>query len=572
MKGIGVSPGISIGRAYVITSPSMVRTGIVLDGEAAIQAEIRKFDQAVQASIREVKSFIAESGGETVIPEEGLAILEAQIELLGDPQLATDVTTKIVHDKKDAHDAVIEAIQEAVQLFKNIDDAYFQARAADIQDIGQRILQHLSGVIKAGPRTFQADTILIAADLSPSDAILMDSTRIIGFATEAGGKTSHTAIIALSRNIPAVVGCGEELKNIVHNDLVLLDGDTGLVLINPGAEELEEYQQKKMAYAERYKLLQSLKNKPATTVDGVKLQLFANIAREEDLIPAFEHGAEGVGLLRTELLFLERKSFPTEDEQTEFYSRIAAQAKGRVVTIRTLDIGGDKQLPYFPLPAEQNPSLGYRAIRIGLDQKDILLTQLKAILRASKSGPLRILLPMIASVQEIRAAKEILAMAKKELVAQGVEFDAGTPLGIMIEVPSAAVTADLLAKEVDFFSIGTNDLCQYTVAADRMNEKVSGFYDPYNPGVLRLIRYTIEQARRHQIGVCLCGELAADPMATLLLMGMGLEEFSMQAHSIPSIKNIIVHHSGSTAFTVFKKVMEMDNSVSIIRYLKEVIS
>ncbi|TDW97458.1 phosphoenolpyruvate--protein phosphotransferase [Dinghuibacter silviterrae] len=564
MKGIGVSPGISIGRAYVVASHTMARTGIVLTSDQAVQEEVVLFHQAVEASIHEVKAIIANVN--SAIPEEGLAILEMQVELLDDPQLATDVTTKIGRDRKSAHDAVVEAIQEAVQLLKNTDDDYFRARAADVQDIGQRILQHIDGPGNAGPRTFDAGTILIAEDLSPSDTILIDTSRIRGFATNAGGKTSHTAIIALSRGIPAVVGCGDDLAGIANNDLILLDGETGLILVNPSQDQVDEYQQKNAAFTEKQRLLQSLKNIPATTTDGITIRLMANIGREEDMAPALEHGAEGVGLLRTELLFLGKDAFPTEDEQFEYYKWIALLSKNKPVTIRTLDIGGDKQLPYFPLPEEQNPVLGYRAIRIGLDQKDILRTQLRAILRASAFGRLRILLPMISGVQEVRAVKEILAAEKKEVTG----FDPHIPLGIMIEIPSAAIMADLLAKEVDFFSIGTNDLCQYTLAVDRMNERVKGLYDPYNPAVLRLISYTIGQAHAHNIGVCLCGELASDPLATLLLAGMGLEEFSMNAGSIPLIKNIILHSSRSEAVAVFKKVMTMDNSRDIVHYLEEV--
>jgi phosphotransferase system enzyme I (PtsI) len=414
------------------------------------------------------------------------------------------------------------------------------------------------------------DTIVIATDLSPSDTISMDSSRVIGFATEIGGSTSHAAIIARSRGLPAVAGCGDALKSIKDNDTILLDGQAGLVLINPDQRIIEEYRLKRAAHIEKTRLLQSLKDIPSTTVDGMEITLLANIATAADMDHALDYGSKGVGLLRTELLFMGRESFPTEEEQYVFYKTIALRSGNKPVTIRTIDIGGDKPLPYFGLPKEQNPFLGYRAIRICLDRKDIFLTQLRAILRASLFGKFKIMFPMIGNILEIRSAKEILVEAKNELIKEGVGFDENIPVGIMIEIPAAAITADLLAKEVDFFSIGTNDLCQYTLAVDRMNEKIKDLYDPFNPGVLRLIHYTIEQAHKNKIGVGMCGELASDPLATLLLVGMGLDEFSMNAAFVPVIKNIIIHNSRTAAEEVFKAVSAMDNSQNIKNYLKEI--
>jgi phosphotransferase system enzyme I (PtsI) len=566
LKGIGVSPGISMGRAFVIERAEAVPTGILLKNEKAVQEETEKFQEAVRSSIGEIERIIAHAG--PAMPDESLAILETQIEFLDDPQLAADVLAKINQDKKNAHDAVMETISQTVELFKNMDDEYLRARAADVADIGRRIMNHLSGA-DTEQASFEAGTILIAEDISPSDTILMDTTAVIGFVTQSGGKTSHAAIIARSRALPAVVGCGEGLMQIQNNDLVLLDGATGLIFVNPGPELIEEYKERSDAFVKRTGSLQALKNIQSTTSDGVSIRLLGNIGQVEELAMAFEQGAEGIGLLRTEMLFLKRNSFPSEEDQFEFYKSIAVQSRKLPVTIRTLDIGGDKQLPYFPLPQEQNPFLGYRAIRISLDRKDIFLVQLRAILRASLFGDLGIMFPMISNIQEVRAAKEILSAAKNELRENGIGFKENIRLGIMIEIPSAAITADLLAKEVDFFSIGTNDLCQYTLAADRMNEKIKELYDPYNPGVLRLIAYTIEQAHKNKIGVCLCGELAADPLATLLLTGMGLEEFSMSAGSIPQIKSRIIGTSKTAAQAICKKVMEMDNSKDIIDYLME---
>jgi len=568
MNGIGASPGIAIGRAYVLKKQEPILTAVILLNDADILIEIEKFNNAVALSISEVEAMI--SNYDTSQGAEGLDILEVHIELLSDPQIKDDVTEKISKDRKNVNDAMIEVIRDAVQLFKNMDDEYLSARAADVRDIGDRLLKNLNTTHKITARQYGPDTIIIAEDLTPSDTISMDITHVIGFATQAGGKTSHAAIIAKSRGIPAVVGCGPQLKNIQVDDILILDGQTGQIMVNPGRDIIEQYIMQRDAYLAQAALLRSIKDKPAITTDGTTIKLFANIGDAADMEHALGFGAEGSGLLRTELLFMGRDTLPTEEEQFEFYKAVALKAKGKPVIVRTLDIGGDKQLPYFNFPAEQNPFLGYRAIRICLDRKDIFITQLKAIWRASAFGKLKIMFPMISNIQEIRAAKAILHEAMDELTKADVPFDKTIEIGIMIEIPSAAITADLLAKEVDFFSIGTNDLCQYTLAVDRMNEKIKDLYDPYNPGVLRLIAYVIEQGHKHHIAVGMCGELASDPKATLLLLGMGLTEVSMSAASIPQIKNIIINNNLATAKRVHQRVMEMDNSQAITAYLQEI--
>ncbi len=556
-------------------------TGILLQDEAAVLADISAYDAAVKAAVQEVEILI--DRGRSSLPQESLDILETQIELLGDPQIRSNVVRKITDDKKNVNDAFIEVVRDTVQLFKNMQDDYLSARASDIEDIGDRILKHLpaSGVSgdsgqsgqeggQVNGQSFGPDTILIAEDITPSDTITMDTTHIIGFATRAGGKTSHAAIIAKSRGIPAVVGCGDDLSLVADQDMIILDGLNGLVFVNPDPETIAGYQLKKAAYSQQSGLLGTLAAIPACTTDGVVIKLLANIGEAGDLVQVFDKGGEGVGLLRTELLFMKRNSFPTEEEQFEFYKKIALGAGTKPVTVRTLDIGGDKQLSYFRLPAEQNPFLGYRAIRISLDREELFITQLKAILRASAFGNFKIMFPMIGNIRELRLAKAALAKAKSELSAEHRAFDSTIATGIMIEIPAAALTADLLAGEADFFSIGTNDLCQYTLAVDRMNERVKDLYDPFDPGLLRLIRFTIEQGLKNNIPVSLCGELASDPLATLLLLGMGLTEFSMSAPSIPFIKNIINNNSLSKAKEVVKKVMGMDNSQDIVTYLQEV--
>jgi len=566
MKGIGVSPGISIGKAFVLKKAEAINSGVLLTNEAEISQEITRFDRAVSQAVDDIETI--KSATQPSLRDDDLAILDAQIELLTDPQLKADIIEKIVSDRKNSADALIEVIKSFVQLFEGMDDEYMRARSADIKDIGDRILSHLGATVNSSPQNFEPNTIIIAEDISPSETITMDISHVIGFATQAGSKTSHTAIIAKSKSIPAVVGCGDQLGTVMNDEIIILDGVSGLVYINPEQGIIDEYMVKKEAYHQLADKLKALKNQAAVTTDGKKITLSANIAEADDMMEVFEYGGEGVGLFRTELLFMNRDSFPTEDEQFEFYKKVALRSKGAPVIVRTIDIGGDKHLPYFDLPAELNPFLGYRAIRICLDRKELFITQLKAILRASVFGGLKIMFPMISNVQEIRAAKEILAEAKAELLNEGIAFNTDIKAGIMIEIPSAAVMADILAKEVDFFSIGTNDLCQYTLAVDRMNEKVSHLYDPFNPGVLRLISNVIEQGHKNHIHVGMCGEMASDPLATLLLLGMGLDDLSMSATAIPAIKNIIINHSITETKEIYKNVMHMDNSEDIIAYLE----
>ena len=566
ISGIGVSPGIAIGKAHVIKKQAVVLTSILLLNDEEITIAIEKFDNAVAVSVTEVETMMSSHNASQ--GSEGLEILEAHIELLSDPQIREDVMEKIKTERKNVNDAVIEVIQAAVEIFKSMDNDYMSARAADIEDIGNRLVKNLASDIEAS-HEYEAGTIIIAEDLAPSDTISMDITKIAGFATQIGGKTSHAAIIAKSRGIPAVVGCGVDLKSVQDGDSLILDGQSGCIIINPGKELIENFETKRESWLKELNLLKSLKDTSANTADGTEIHLLANIADSAEMENALEFGAQGSGLFRTELLFLGRNDFPSEEEQFEFYKAVALKAKGKPVTVRTLDIGGDKQLPYFNFPEEQNPFLGYRAIRLCLDRKDIFITQLKAILRASAFGKLKIMFPMIATMNEIQAAKAVLKEAMQMLKDQGVSFDNDIKIGIMIEIPSAAVIADLLAKEVDFFSIGTNDLTQYTLAVDRMNEKIKDLYDPFDPGVLRLITNVIEQGHKNQIEVGMCGELAGDPRATLLLLGMGLKEFSMSALSIPVIKNKIIKTNLADAQKTHQEVMQMDNSKDITNYLQE---
>jgi len=565
MKGIGASPGYAIGRAFVIKKEEALVTGKLLQNQEEVKREIEKFEKAVSSAIKEMETMKSA----ITIEDSGLSVFDIQIELMQDEQIRIDTIEKISSDRKNANDALIEVIEGAVETFKNINDEYFAARVTDVQDAGDRILKYINRRPAITDRILEDNTILVADDIAPVDIMKLDLSKIKGLAMRAGGKTSHAAIIARAKGIPAVVGCGTELVLVESNDLIIVDGNAGLVMLNPGKEIIQAYKGKQEAFEKNEGFLRGLREVPATTRDGVKISLQANISGPVELEESFFFGSEGSGLFRTELLFLNRDNLPGEEEQFEFYKQTALKAKGRPVIVRTFDIGGDKPLPFLNLPAEDNPFLGYRAIRISLDRTDIFADQLRAILRASAFGPLKIMFPMISKVEEIRQAIIILEEVKAGLRSSGTTFNPAIELGIMIEIPSAAVTADILAKEVDFFSIGTNDLCQYTLAVDRMNERIKHLYDPFNPGVLRLIDNTIQQALKNKIHVGMCGELAGEPMATLLLMGMGLNEFSMGASSIPAIKNIIINNSFEKAREIYLKVMEMEDSLTIGNFLKE---
>jgi phosphoenolpyruvate-protein phosphotransferase (PTS system enzyme I) len=566
MYGIGASPGIAIGQACIVTRQEAAATGILLVSEIEKKVEIEKFNQAVNQAVSEVR--LIQERQEPVLTREELDMLDALIEFITDPQLSADVISKITEACKTACDAVIETTDAAVEMFNNLDDAYLQARAADVREAGDRIISKLRSPDACTAHDYPENTVLIAEDLAPTDTLLMDITRITGFVTRRGGKTSHAAILARSKGIPAVVGAGDIIDKINDGDTIILDGTGGLILINPDDPTRALYTQKRQQFIGERAWLKSLREVPAVTRDGQEVHLRVNISSAGDLEQMEEYGGEGVGLFRTEMLFMGRDTLPSEEEQIDFYKPAVIRCKNLPLTIRTLDIGGDKQLSCFAIPPEKNPFLGYRGIRLCLDRKDIFLVQLKAILRASVFGKINIMFPMISCVQEIRQALSVLAQAKAELQESSITFDNNIAVGIMIEIPAAAAMADILAREVDFFSIGTNDLCQYSMAVDRMNEKVQMLYDPFNPGLLRLIKNCIDQAHKHQIRVGMCGEMASDPLATLLLLGMGLDEFSMNATSIPAVKNGVINNTVARAREICENVMQMEDSETIKSYLE----
>lgn len=570
MKGIGVSPGIAIGKAFVLKKSEHKLSRMLLNPEEAISLEVEKFDEALKISVFEVEAII--SNKEFKLQTEDIEILKVQIKFLRDPQMRADVLERIKQEHHNAHDALHLVVQQFVNSLSSKDDKYMNAQSADIQDIGNRILRRLNNSFHEKAGFLPKDTIIIAEDISPFESINMDLQHVIGFATRIGSKTSHTAVLAKAKRIPAVVGCGEKLELIRNNDIIIIDGRNGHVLINPGKESLDEYIRLRADHLRMTEALKSLMDVDAVTSDGEAIQLMGNISHADDLDDVFENGGQGVGLFRTEMLFMSRNTLPTENEQFNFYREVADKSNNIPVIIRTIDIGGDKQCSYLDLPEERNPALGFRAIRICLDNPDLFITQLKAILRASIYGNFKIMFPMISNLKELRDAKDILELAKDQLEKDKIPFDEGIEIGIMIEVPSAAMIADQLAKEVDFFSIGTNDLCQYFMAVDRSNEKIQGLYQTYHPGFLRLILYVIEQAKKYDIPVGMCGEMASDSRAIKLLMGMGMREFSMAPDSIAIIKEIILNTSITRSIEVFERVMKMESTEDILKYLDEELS
>ncbi|AAM25475.1 Phosphoenolpyruvate-protein kinase (PTS system EI component in bacteria) [Caldanaerobacter subterraneus subsp. tengcongensis MB4] len=568
LKGVAASPGIAIGKAFLYTKEK-VTINVEKIEESKVEEEIAKFRKALEVTQEEIEKIKEKALKE--FGKEKAEIFEAHLMLASDPELIEGVENMIKTELVTADNAVNKVIEQNASVMESLNDEYLKERAVDLRDVGNRIIENLLGVKSVNLSDLEEEVVVIARDLTPSDTATMKKEMVLGFATDVGGRTSHTAIMARSLEIPAVVGLGNVTSQVKAGDLVIVDGLEGIVIVNPDEKTVEDYKSKKESYEKKVEGLKQLKDLPAETPDGKKVMLAANIGTPKDVASALANGAEGVGLFRTEFLYMDRNSLPSEEEQFEAYKEVVEKMGGRPVTIRTLDIGGDKELPYLDMPKEMNPFLGYRAIRLCLDRPDIFKTQLRAILRASAYGNVQIMYPMISSVEEVRKANSILEEVKAELDREGVKYDKEIKVGIMVEIPSAAVTADILAKEVDFFSIGTNDLTQYTLAVDRMNEHVKEYYQPFHPAILRLVKMVIDAAHKEGKFAAMCGEMAGDPLAAVILLGLGLDEFSMSATSIPEIKNIIRNVEYEKAKEIAEKALNMSEAREIEKMMKDVI-
>ncbi|MGK8840867.1 phosphoenolpyruvate--protein phosphotransferase [Staphylococcus aureus] len=528
IKGIAASDGVAIAKAYLLVEPDLTfdKNEKVTD----VEGEVAKFNNAIEASKVELTKI--RNNAEVQLGADKAAIFDAHLLVLDDPELIQPIQDKIKNENANAASALTDVTTQFVTIFESMDNEYMKERAADIRDVSKRVLSHILGVELPNPSMIDESVVIVGNDLTPSDTAQLNKEFVQGFATNIGGRTSHSAIMSRSLEIPAIVGTKSITQEVKQGDMIIVDGLNGDVIVNPTEDELIAYQDKRERYFADKKELQKLRDADTVTVDGVHAELAANIGTPNDLPGVIENGAQGIGLYRTEFLYMGRDQTPTEEEQFEAYKEVLEAMDGKRVVVRTLDIGGDKELSYLNLPEEMNPFLGYRAIRLCLAQQDIFRPQLRALLRASVYGKLNIMFPMVATINEFREAKAILLEEKENLKNEGHDISDDIELGIMVEIPATAALADVFAKEVDFFSIGTNDLIQYTLAADRMSERVSYLYQPYNPSILRLVKQVIEASHKEGKWTGMCGEMAGDETAIPLLLGLGLDEFSMSATSI----------------------------------------
>ncbi|ANJ13686.1 phosphoenolpyruvate--protein phosphotransferase [Lactiplantibacillus plantarum subsp. plantarum] len=535
LKGIAASDGVAIAKAYMLVDPDLSFEKTTVSDTDAEVARLHDAFDASKAELKVIKDKAVENLG-----EEEAEVFEAHITILSDPEMLGQIEGKIKDDKVNAEEALKEVTDTFISMFEAMtDNAYMQERAGDIRDVTKRVLSHLLGVTLPSPALIDSEVIVVAHDLTPSDTAQLDRKYVKGFITDIGGRTSHSAIMSRTLEIPAVVGSESATTDIKEGDTVVLDGINGDALVAPTDAEVADYQQKAKDFVAQKAEWAKLKNEATVSKDGKHFELASNIGTPDDMDGVLDAGSEAIGLFRSEFLYMNSSELPDEDTQFEAYKKVVEGMNGKPVIVRTMDIGGDKELPYLPLPDEMNPFLGYRAIRISLDRDDIFRTQLRALLRASHYGQLRIMFPMIATLDEFRKAKAIFEEEKAKLVAAGTPVADDIKLGIMIEIPSAAILADQFAKEVDFFSIGTNDLIQYSFAADRGNEQVSYLYQPYNPSLLRLIKHVIDAAHANGRFTGMCGEVAGDQIAVPLLMGLGLDEFSMSSTSVLKTRSLM---------------------------------
>ncbi|OPH54727.1 phosphoenolpyruvate--protein phosphotransferase [Paenibacillus ferrarius] len=563
LTGIAASPGIALAQAFRLQNDHYEPVAEKVDDK---DLEILHFRQAVEEArqeLEEIKELTEQRMGSAKAE-----IFEAHLMLLEDPDYIDAIIESIEAESMNAEYKLHEVASSFIEVLSRMDNELLRERAADVRDVTGRIMSKLRGVSYAAIAAINEPCIVIAEDLTPSDTAQLNLDYVLGFVTEVGSRTSHSAIMARSLEVPAVVGAGEGAAEIVTGTMIILDAVEGTVLIAPTEQEIEAYQARKAAYDERRAALRKLLGEPTLSSDGHHVELAANIGSVEDLQKVLANGAEGIGLFRTEFLYMGRSSLPSEEEQFQVYKHVLERMDNKPVVIRTLDIGGDKELPYMKLPTESNPFLGLRAVRLCLSQKDLFRTQLRALLRASSYGQLKIMFPMIAVMDELLAAKQLLQEEKEKLVQEGIQVADNIEVGIMIEVPAAALAADFLAKEADFFSIGTNDLIQYTMAADRMNETVSYLYQPCHPSILRLIQMVIQAAKKEGKWVGMCGEMAGDEVAIPILLGMGLHEFSMSAGSILPARALIKETSQQEWAGYTQQILAMSSQAQIKQFVE----
>ena len=566
VSGILASPGIAFGKALVLKEEKIVLdTQKITDDQ--IDAEIARFYEGRALAVEQLNSI--RERALISLGEEKAAIFEGHLMILEDEELEEEILDYLRSNKVNAAVAASKIIDQQVTMLSEIDDEYLKERAGDIRDIGNRLIKNILGMYIVDLGDIQEESILVAYDLTPSETAQLNLEKVLGVVTDIGGRTSHTSIMARSLELPAIVGTNNVTELVNTGDYLILDAINNQVYINPTQSQIDELKTLEAKISQEKAELAKLKDLPAITLDGHKVDVVANIGTIRDCEGADRNGAEGIGLYRTEFLFMDREQLPTEEEQFIAYKEVVEAMNGRLTVLRTMDIGGDKELPYLDLPKEMNPFLGWRAIRIALDRREILNAQLRAVLRASAFGKLAVMFPMIISVEEIRELKAVIEALKVELRAEGKAFDEHIQVGVMVETPSAAVNAKFLAKEVDFFSIGTNDLTQYTLAVDRGNELISYLYNPMQPSVLGLIKQVIDASHAEGKWTGMCGELAGDERATLLLLGMGLDEFSMSAISVPRIKKLIRNVNFQDAKALANAALQKPTASEIEQLIEE---
>ena len=568
-KGIAASPGIAVGKAYILEKEEYCILEYKIKKEE-VEGELERFEVAVESSKKDlgkIKKRVEEELG-----EKEAYIFQAHLYILEDPLFVQDITKRIRRQRLNAEAAVRRTLKVFEAKFASARAEFIRRRFGDVEDVGEHILRNLLKRPTLSLSHLKEKIIVVANDLAPSDTASMQKSNILGFATNVGGRTSHSAIMARSMEIPAVVGLGSITDKVQPGSVVILDGNRGRVIVNPTSRQLASYRTEKERFISHRKELEILRSLPPQTLDGREVGLAANIAGPEEVDLAVREGAEGIGLYRTEYLYMNRSTLPSEDEQMEAYKKVLEKAAPSSVIIRTLDLGGDKFLSHFPVPAEINPFMGWRAIRLCLERVDIFETQLRAILRASRFGNGKIMYPMISGVEEVRKVRRILTGIKEKLKREGTPFAENVETGVMIEIPSAAIIADLLAKEVDFFSLGTNDLIQYSLAVDRVNEKVAYLYQPLHPTILRLIDNVVKCAHRENIWVGVCGEMASDPLSVLILLGLGVDEFSVAPTSLLEIKKIIRNTNWEEVQGIAAKLLKSKTSPEAKRFAERRLS